>query len=576
VSPSCNLARFAATATALVALLCGPAAASAEKVKVLVVPYAPLYDSIPRATGAQIAETLETGLANIDGIEVVKLPGEGEAKAAASATEAQIAAVAAARAEWERGNSLLAKRKVKPALDAFEKAIAGFEANGPALLDASPLVDAHLKKSVALFLMGREDEAVKGSIPAALRLNPGVQLEAGREYQQVFIDTVEKVRAQLTQAGYGSLRVDTTPPGAKIWLDEREAEYSPVMISGVLPGKHYVKIKPPGADPYMQVVEIKKGETFRITPDDGKRNEGPVGALVTLLSKNELNDAARKQVVALMKKSGAQQAVVGGAYAQGGSMGIVTYLYGAGDSGFTELQRISLDREMLGATIEINKVATELESKLGPAAAAVTLPRKMAADARPGEEKINEIDFSGALAAGAAASTKAGAAGDVQPASTTKAPVQKDRRPIGAKRPIGGGGTAPEAAATPAPAAPATGAVAEAPAGSRRPAGAPAAAAPRPAVASDDTGLVFKKDEDFKTDADFGVPAAATAPKYQYSAGTSIEDETAFDEQKSAGGGLLSKWWFWAGAGVIVAGAVGAGVAAGGGGSSDATANVRW
>lgn len=565
MSPSCNLARFAATAAALVAVLCGPVAASAEKVKVLVVPYAPLYDSIPRATGAQIAETLETGLANVDGVEVVKLPGEGEAKVAASATEAQTAAVAAARADWERGNGLLAKRRVKPALDAYEKAISGFEANGAALLDVNPLVDAHLKKSVALFLMGREDEAVKVSIPAALRLNPGVQLEAGREYQQVFIDTVEKVRGELQQAGYGSLRVDTTPPGAKIWVDEREAEYSPVLISGILPGKHYVKIKPPGADPYMQVVEIKKGETFRITPDDGKRAEGPVGSLVTLLAKNQLNDDARKQLVGLMKKHGAQQAVVGGAFAQGANMGIVTYLYGTGDSGFTQLQTINLDRDMLGATIEVNKVAIELQSRLGAAASPVSLPRAMAADARPGEEKINEVDFSGSLAAGSAASSKAGqeAAGEVKPASGSKAPISKDRRPLG-KGPVGGGGKAPEAAAT----TPATGTTV-ADSGSRRPAG-PAAVTPAPAQ---DTGLAFKDDKDF------AAPAAATeAPKYQYSAGTGIEDETAFDQPQvsQGGGGLLSKWWFWAGAGVLAAGAVGIGVAAAGGSPDNATANIRW
>lgn len=564
--PSSNLARFAVTATAVLAVLSGPVSASAEKTKILVVPYAPLYDSIPRATGAQIAETLETGLANMDGFEVVKLPSEGEAQVAAAATPAQLAAVEAAKADWEKGNQLLQRRKIKPALDAFDAAIKAFEANGPALLDVNPLVDAYIKKSVALFLMGREEEAKTGSIPAALRLAPGIQLEAGREYQQVFIDTVEAVRKEMQAAGYGQLRVDTTPPGAKIWVDEREAEYSPVLISGLLPGRHYVKIKPPGADPYVQVVEIEKGQLFRITPDDGKRAEGPVGALVTLLSKNELNAEAARLLSALAKKHGAQQAVIGGAYAQGANMGIVTYLAGTGGTGFTEMQRITLDRDMLGATIEINKVAAEIQSKLGAAQNPVTLPRPLAAEARPGEEKINEIDFSGSLAAGAAASSKATGDSDVKPASATeqKKPITKDRRPI-TRTPLGGG-VAPQSSATPA-----TGATEPAKTATRTPAG--GGEVKRPVVTVDEsTGLVFKKDEDF------GKPAetAPAAPKYQYTAGTSIEDETAFEQAGKSKGGLLSKWWFWAGAGVLAAGAVGIGIAAASGGSDAAVPTARW
>lgn len=561
-------------------LLFAPLAATAQKAKLVVIPYAPLYDSIPRATGEQIAQTLESGLSGKSNIELVKLQGEGSDgnKPLIAATPAQIAAVEAARAEVEKANGLLSKRRVKPAQDAYARAIAAFEANGPAVLDVGPLVEANLKMAVTYFLMGNEDQAVKGPIPAALRLNPALRLEAGAEYQQVFIDQVEKVRKELLGAGHGSLRVDTTPPGAKIDVDGRDAAYSPVMISGILPGKHYVKIKPPGADPYIQVVEIKKDELFRITPDDGKGKEGPVGALVTLMSKNQLDDGVKTQLKAITQKAGAQKAVVGGAFAQGANMGIVSYLYSASDNSFVELQKLTLDRDMLGATIEINKIANELESRVTEGGTPVTTPRPIAQNAKAGDEKINEVDFSGELAAGAAVAAEAGKDAGATPAtvrgSAGRRPITRDepRKPAG-------GGLAPEANAAPvessdtavamapvgAAGGGAAGSAGRAPAGGRAP-------APAPAIQVDDSGLAFRDDKGL----DFAAPEPAPEQKYRYAAGTSIEDESAFDQPAiKQEGGLLSKWWFWTGVGVLAAGAVTVGVAAGG--SSDAPAGrVTW
>lgn len=578
MSSSRNFARASASALSAMTLLFAPLAATAQKAKLVVIPYAPLYDSIPRATGEQIAQTLESGLGGKSNIELVKLPGEGSDanKPLIAATAEQIAAVEAGRKDVERANGLLAKRRVKPAQDAYAKAIAAFQANGPAMMDVAPLVEANLKMAVTLFLMGNEDQAVKGPIPAALRLDPSIKLEAGAEYQQVFIDQVEKVRKELLGAGHGSLRVDTTPPGAKIHVDDRDAAYSPVMISGILPGKHYVKIKPPGADPYIQVVEVKKDETFRITPDDGKGKEGPMGALVTLMAKNELNDGVKTQLQALTQKAGAQKAVIGGAYAQGASMGIVSYLYSAKENSLVELQRLTLDRDMLGATIEINKIANELESRVAEGGTTVTTPRPMAENAKPGAEKINEIDFSGELAAGAAVAAEAGK----EAATPATVRGSAGRRPITRDEPRkpAGGGLAPEANAAPVEGAAGT-AVATAPVGStgRAPAGGPAPApAPAPAAQFNDSALAFRDDNKVP---DFAAPEPAAAPeqKYRYAAGTSIEDEGAFDQPaiQTDKGGLLSKWWFWTGVGVLAAGAVTAGVAAGG--SSEApSGKISW
>lgn len=535
---------------ALLALLLAPAAAQAQKVKVVVVPYAPLYESIPRATGERIAEILEESLGANNDIELVHLEREAtnDSAASAMATPEQAAAVAAAKEELERGKGLLKRRRVKPALDAFTKAIETMESNATALEDIDPLVEAYLKQAVALFLMGGEDRAAEGPLPKAIKLQPTKRLEAGEEYAKVFVDLMEKVRGSLAAEGQGSLRVDTTPPGAGVWVDDRDAMTSPVLVTGLIPGTHFVRIKLPSTDAYVTKVVITKDETFHISPDDGAAQTGAIASLLGRLSQNELDAEGVEQVKAIAKETGAQVVVIGGAYAKGANVGIVSYAYHVAQGAVDPLHTVTLDRDMLGATIEINKVASQLGQSLSAPAEPASLPRPLAADAQRGAEKIHEVDFSVSLVP--VVSEEKDKGGAVVPAGGGS------RRPIGGKRaPVGGGG----------PVTPAEPETAEAP----------------PAPVEEDFVDAPKEPTlalDFFSDGeDFGQPAPSEdegTQTYKYAGGVSIKDETVFEEPKKEGG-LLTKWWFWTAAGVVAGGAVGiAALSSGGGGG--ATGSASW
>ena len=559
---------FTLRAGALALTLVTPVLANAEAVKVVVVPYAPLYDSIPRATGEQIAQTLEEGLRPSADVRLVQVPAEGAKTAAGSkfATPEQAQAVAAAKADLDKGRDHLAKRRMKPALDAFTRAIDGMENNSRALEDVEPLVEAYLKKAVAQFRMGLEDDASKGTLPKAIRLQPSLRLQASEEYDQVFVDLFDRVRAGMANDGAGSLRVDTTPPGAGVWVDGRDAMTSPVMVTGLLPGVHYVKIKLPSTEPYVERVEIRKDELFRISPDEGGSQQGLVAGLVTLLSRNELGADARTQIDAVAKKTGAQVVVVGGAYAKGASMGLATYAYDVAKGTFTQLQSLTLDRDMLGAAIEINKVANEIVGKLSSAGESVAVPRPIADDAKAGAEKIHEVDFGVNLAAPSAAKKDDGRPA-VVPAGGGS------RRPIGGQRtPIGGGKAPEEASAAPATS---TEDFAAAPVIAPEPAKPAPVVEKKPAAVAQDFLLPPRGE-------DFGAPTAEPEKQktatYSYSGGVTLADEASFgDQPKVESGGLLSKWWFWTAAGVVATGATVGIVAASSGGSSNGpTGHASW
>ncbi len=550
-------AKVSAPLGLLVAVLVAPSIGQAQQTKVVVVPYAPLYDSIPRATGDRIASTLEEGIRSNSAIQVVAPPQSAEQGAAGAilATPEQVQAIAAAHAELEKGKGHLERRRMKPALDAFTRAIAGMEATAIALDEIDPLVEAYLKQAVAQFRMGRESLAAEGPLPQAIRLQPSLRLQASEDYDQVFVDLFEKVRTKMADDGVGSLRVDTTPPGAGVWVDGRDAMTSPVLVTGLVPGTHYVKIKLPSTDPYVQKVVIEKDQTFRISPDEGESRQGMTAALVTALSKNEIDADAHAQVKALARQTGADVVVIGGAYAKGSFLGLVSFAYHVAKDSFSELQTITLDRDMLGATIEINKVASELGSKLQTPGEATSLPRPLAADAKAGAAQIHEVDFFVSLSATPPKADEGRRGGAVVPAG------DGNRRPVvkpGSRVPVGGG-KAPEASVVEhVPEAPVVAVVEE----------------PAPMV---EDFLLPSRGEDFGAPAKVEEPAATT---YKYTGGVSIADEMSFDEPKSevrkSEGGLLSKWWFWTAAGVVAGGTVGIIAATSGDSGAGPTGQVSW
>ena len=551
MKPQRILSSLKALGAAALCVVMAPAVASADPTRVLVLPYAPLYESIPRATGEQIANTFEEGLRGKSSVELRSLPAESAGASAKAATDEQKAAVMEARADLERGRDLLSRRRVPQALRAFEASIEKLKANAIALENTEALQEALLRRAAALFLMGREVEAEKGPIVEALVLNPGVRLEESDGYGKPFIELVEKVRqGEIAERGYGELRVDTTPPGALVWVDGREALTSPVRVSGIVPGTHYISIKLPSVDTYTEVVEIQKDALFRISPDDEGKAEGPVTTLVTHLSKNQLDDAAKTQLAALARRAEADMVVFGGAFADGAEMGIVSYVYSVADDSIASLQRVTLNREMLGATIEINRVSTEFLERLPDNGEALSLPVPLAADAKPGAEKINEVDLSVNYAA-----FKESGSSSTRPTSTRgpRRPIGTPRAPIGAPQPPAGGGAAPElGAATPALEEP-----------------------PAEDFAQAVTPVPQEDFLDFRDAPTEPEPSLEPMPSYTFSGGVGIEDEVPLSETPQVRkGGLLNRWWFWTGAAIVVGGAVTAGIAMSGG--DGVTGNASW
>lgn len=71
---------------------------------------------------------------------------------------------------------------------------------------------------------------------------------------------------------YGSLNIESTPIGAMIQLDNKEAGKTPKSINEVLVGRHEIKLTKEGFAPYTEMVTIAKGEHKQVkaTLSNGK------------------------------------------------------------------------------------------------------------------------------------------------------------------------------------------------------------------------------------------------------------------------------------------------------------------
>jgi hypothetical protein len=71
----------------------------------------------------------------------------------------------------------------------------------------------------------------------------------------------ERRAAVVVSPAAGALLVASTPSGAKVTVDGREApETTPTMVTGVAAGAHQVRLTLPGRDPVVQRVELGAGK----------------------------------------------------------------------------------------------------------------------------------------------------------------------------------------------------------------------------------------------------------------------------------------------------------------------------
>lgn len=162
----------------------------------------------------------------------------------------------AALADGRRAYDALA---LDDAIARLGQSVSLYQETGPLLGDLSELQVALTYLGAALTLRGSADEG-ESTFVELLTLNPGAPLEG-------FPPTVERVyeraSGRVDGAPTGSVEVYSTPPYAAVYVDGRFEGVTPLTVSDLVAGTHYVRIEKTGYTVHGAPLEVAPSQ--RIT-----------------------------------------------------------------------------------------------------------------------------------------------------------------------------------------------------------------------------------------------------------------------------------------------------------------------
>jgi len=96
---------------------------------------------------------------------------------------------------------------------------------------------------------------------------------------------------------------------------------TPLVLTDVLPGTHWIRLDRPGEPPEVKKVLVRSKRTILVEFDEGEGSAEPTAGegLAASIAKNEIDKAALKQLAKAAKRAKADFVMFGGDLAQLGS-----------------------------------------------------------------------------------------------------------------------------------------------------------------------------------------------------------------------------------------------------------------
>jgi len=176
----------------------------------------------------------------------------------------------ATRKLLEQGVEALGRGQARKAAALLRRAEARAHANLSTIPKAA-LAEIAVHLAAALQGAGKRGEAIR-TLEHLLSWRPqhGLRLRVGAP--NGWREVVQRARQWLSDAPSGTLRVDSVPPGAEVFIDGRRAGPTPRLLANLTAGPHYLTLQLTGYRRSVTRVEAPQGReetlSVRLHPDE--------------------------------------------------------------------------------------------------------------------------------------------------------------------------------------------------------------------------------------------------------------------------------------------------------------------
>lgn len=334
--------------------------------KVMIFPYQPVYQSVSPDVANQFTDLLTNEMKNADSLQAVDGPKISiKKKAGLSEPNIDKDAIARGIEKAKVGIEEIKNQEFEKAIKPLKDSIQILEKNLLYLDDISVLTDAYLALSVAYFGTGMEDEG-EIYIRKAVRLDPYKEISP-EQYPPLYLRIYDGIRKQVFQLPRGMIRVSSKPSGAVIFVDGKQVGTTPAILKEALKGEHYIRVERSGEVPFYKAVNVLPNQIVEVNVDFSGEEEGGSGpeyAIANSLKNNRIDSSTREALVQVANKQQADFVLFGGIIKSDSNYQINSFFMKVKTTEIVQTMALTIDMDMLGASIEIYKLVEELTKKI--------------------------------------------------------------------------------------------------------------------------------------------------------------------------------------------------------------------
>jgi len=256
-----------------------------------------------------------------------------------------------------KGDADLARKQLEAAVERYEEGLAS-------ITKIEAILEALGYLGVASIAAGYDDDA-KDYFKRVIALAPDAQPLDKAKF--LYSKTMKK----LLRKKRGTLKIRTVPKGAIVRVDGVELGASPVKVSKLVRGYHYIQVEDADGGLAAKKIKVKGGKTKRVTLETSQDvgptpieevDAGSIAALEIMARSNQIDAIYRGLCEQIAAKTRARYVVEGHIAAEGNGFVFTGFIYGTEEKQVAAFDRFTFRAELASGIVQSSKFVDALEA----------------------------------------------------------------------------------------------------------------------------------------------------------------------------------------------------------------------